>query len=183
VELAPETLLKTSFSRCSEKSYVNLERGLKASDRNSGHTVQGHIDGTGEILSIVPDGVSLRVTISTKRISLDPIERAYMNSLIVPKGFIAVDGASLTVCDVNPKDEYFTLMLIPHTQAVLRKWEKGEFLNIELDCMAKYMSSTMRAFVDPVISSLQSRAHRAEILAYAAVFVCCASIGFRIFSR
>ena len=164
-------------------SFLNLERGLKASDRNSGHTVQGHIDGTGEIVSIIPDGVSLRVTISTRTLSSDLVERAYMNSLIVPKGFIAVDGASLTVCEVNNKAEYFTLMLIPHTQEVLKKWEKGDLVNIELDCMAKYMSSTMKAFVDPVILSLQSRASRAEYIAYAAVFICCVSLGLRAFSR
>ena len=181
--LAPETLVKTSFSNSFQGSFVNLERGLKASDRNSGHTVQGHIDGTGKVISIVPEGVALRVMISTKNISQDPIERAYMNSLIVPKGFIAVDGASLTVCEVNRKEEYFTLMLIPHTQEVLRSWEKGDFLNIELDCMAKYMSSTMKAFVDPVISSLQKRASRAEYLAYAAVIACCVSLGVRTFSR
>ena len=167
----------------SKGSFVNLERALKASDRNSGHTVQGHVDGTGQILSIIPEGVSLRVTISTKNISSDSIERAYMNSLIVPKGFIAIDGASLTVCDVDSQAEYFTLMLIPHTQETLKKWEKGDLVNIELDCMAKYMSSTMKAFVDPLILSLQTRASRAEFLAYASVLICCVSIGFRVFSR
>ena len=162
VDLAPETLEKTSFNDVSHGSEVNLERALKVGDRNSGHTVQGHVDGVGVITSMVPEGVSMRVKISTSTLSLDPKERQYMNSLIVPKGFIAVDGASLTVCEVNREEEWFTFMLIPHTLEVLKKWEVNGKVNLELDCLAKYMSATVQTMVEPVMNELSARMQKIE---------------------
>jgi riboflavin synthase len=162
VDLAPETLSKTNFANISKGDEVNLERALKSTDRNSGHTVQGHVDGVGRIVSIIQDGSSLRFKISTLSMSSKQKEIEYFNSLIVPKGFIAVDGASLTVCDVNRKDNYFTLMMIPHTQKVLKTWNTGDLVNIELDCMAKYVHSTMESFLDT--SLLESRVRRVELL-------------------
>lgn len=177
VDLAPETLRKTVFGDVRESAVVNLERALKASDRNSGHTVQGHIDGVGEIVSMKSDGVSIRVRISTTRLEKCAKTRKYMNSLIVPKGFIAVDGASLTVCEVSHKEEWFTLMLIPHTQDVLKPWHKGEFVNLELDCLAKYVSSSVTCFVDPVVHKLKKRLRRSEIFALASTVVSLVCLG------
>jgi riboflavin synthase len=122
---------------------VNLERALRADDRNSGHTVSGHIDGTGRIVSIRPDGNSVRVLISTVGVA--------DRSLIVPKGFIAIDGASLTVCEVGT--DWFTLMLIPHTREVLRPWDEGGYVNIEIDCLGKYVAGA----VDRRIAQTQRR--------------------------
>ena len=159
---------------------VNLEHALKVSDRNSGHTVQGHVDGVGRIESIAPEGASLRIVISTNSMSDDSTVRRYYNSLIVPKGFIAVDGASLTVCKVDQTLGTFTLMLIPHTQEVLKKWKVGDFVNIELDCLAKLISSSLDSFVDPLVASLKSRALRAELLSLVALAACAATVGWVI---
>jgi riboflavin synthase len=164
VDLAPETLRRTSFGEIKIGSPVNLEKALKMDDRNSGHTVQGHVDGVGIISNIVPDGSSLRVTISTRSLGLSFEERKYLQSLVVPKGFIAVDGASLTICEVNREEEFFTLMLIPHTQEVLKTWTVDDRVNIELDCLAKYVSATLRCMVDPVIEKVEKRIRRTEIL-------------------
>eukprot|EP00913_Durusdinium_trenchii_P028553 g26780.t1 len=80
---------------------------MAATDRNSGHFVQGHVDEAGEILKFTPEGDSLWV-----RISLSDDILPY----VIPKGYIAVDGTSLTVCEVNRKEKWFNLMLIAHTQ-------------------------------------------------------------------
>jgi riboflavin synthase len=169
VDLAPETLAKTSFSYVDVNDEVNLERALKMNDRNSGHTVQGHVDGVGVIESMKQDGVSVRVRISVRSLSADASVRKYMKSLIVPKGFIAVDGASLTVCEVNHVEEWFTLMLIPHTLEVLKPWREGQRLNLELDVLAKYVSSTVSNMVAPIIESTTSRIHRLEMISGLAI--------------
>lgn len=176
VDLAPETLQKTSFTGISSGEEVNLERALKVGDRNSGHTLQGHIDGVGIVKSLVPDGLSIRFTISTAELSTSAIERARMNSLIVPKGFIGLDGASLTVCEVNPEEEWFTLMLIPHTLSVLKKWELNSRINIELDCMAKYISSSMQFMISPLYSQLLRRINALEIMTATACLVSLATV-------
>ena len=182
VDLAPETLRKTSFASLERGAIVNLERALKSNDRNSGHTVQGHVDGTGVIGSITRDGVSLWVRISTSHLSHCSSERSYLNSLIVPKGFIAIDGASLTVCEVNRHEEWFTLMLIPHTQEVLKPWLGGGVVNIELDCLAKYVASTVRGFVDPQMRRFERDLKRTRsmcAISMAVSVALCCLIAFR----
>jgi riboflavin synthase len=164
VEIAPETLRKTSFCLTQVGDDVNLERALKVDDRNSGHTVQGHVDGIGVIESIVPDGVSLRVRISTACLGESDKEKRYMQSLIVPKGFIAVDGASLTICEVDRRERWFTLMLIPHSREVLKPWVVNRHVNLELDCLAKYVSSTLLNMVDPLLNENKTRIKTVEIL-------------------
>lgn len=171
VDVAPETLKRTHFSSIVLGDAVNLENALQMSDRNSGHTVQGHVDGVGKIVSVIPDGISLRFTISTRSISLESTARSSMNALIVPKGFIAVDGASLTVCEVNRVEEWFTLMLIPHTQAVLKPWQVGQFVNLELDCLAKYVTASLEGYLAPVIEKLRFRSQVSEVIAVASMGV------------
>ena len=92
VGLAPETLRRSNLADLSEGSPVNLERALPADGRNSGHFVQGHVDDVGVIKELRPDGDSLYVTVQPP---------ARLMPYIVPKGFIAIDGTSLTVCDVD----------------------------------------------------------------------------------
>ena len=86
---------------------MNLERSLPADGRNSGHYVQGHVDATGEIVEKAQDGDSLRVTIRAP---------ADVMRYVVPKGYVAVDGTSLTVCEVDAAKSTFTLMLVAYTQ-------------------------------------------------------------------
>ena len=89
--LAPETLRRTNLGALKENDKVNLERSLAADGRNSGHYVQGHVDTTGKVLKKTLEGDSLWVEIEVN----DPD----LLACIVPKGYVAVDGTSLTVCD------------------------------------------------------------------------------------
>ena len=129
VGLAPETLKKTSLRDAEPGLRVNLERSLTPASRMGGHYVQGHVDGTGEVQSVERDADALLV-----RIGCPP---ALMRT-IVPKGYVAVDGTSLTVIDTG--DDWFTLTLIAHTRplVVLGAKGPGDPVNIETDIIAKY---------------------------------------------
>ncbi len=130
VGLAPETLSRTTLGSLRQGDSVNLERSLTPTSRMGGHFVQGHIDGTGTILEVRPDDDSLWF-----EIQLDPRHMKY----VVPKGFIAVDGISLTVVDAL--DDRFTVMLVAYTQqhATLGRKQAGDRVNIEVDILAKYV--------------------------------------------
>ncbi len=134
VELSPETLRRTSFGTLKAGHGVNLERPLSVSDRLGGHIVQGHVDATGRITSSKPEGecVILRVS-SPKRLM----------RYIVEKGFVAVDGISLTV--VKKGASSFTLSLIPYTlqNTNLREKTRGGRVNLETDIVAKYIESLL----------------------------------------
>src|SRR5690606_25739360 len=114
---------------------VNLERSVAVGDRIGGHYVQGHSDGTGRIVSQTPDGAAVVV-----RIAAPPEVRRYL----VPRGFIAVDGASLTVVEVLP--DGFTVSLVTHTQhhTTLARKRPGERVNLEVDVIAKYVERLCR---------------------------------------
>ncbi|KAF8819318.1 putative Riboflavin synthase [Cardiosporidium cionae] len=130
-DLAPETLRKTNLGSLKENSRVNLERSMLPGTRVSGHFVQGHVDNVGTILEMSKDGDSVWVKIKVPKEILH---------FIVEKGYIAVDGTSLTVCDVNSNESWFTLMLIPHTQekVILTEKKNGDLVNIEVDMFGKY---------------------------------------------
>lgn len=136
VNCAPETLRRTDLGDLKVGSLVNLERSMAASDRNSGHMVQGHVDEAGKILEFKPEGDSLWVKIS---LSTDLLP------FVVPKGYIAVDGTSLTVCEVNHRERWFNLMLIAHTQQciVMPKKKVGDRVNLEADCIGKYAAAAV----------------------------------------
>ena len=125
VGLAPETLDKTYFSNLKSGDAVNLERASEIGGRNSGHFVQGHVDGTGTILSKDFDGDSLRIKVT--------VDNSDLLKYIVPKGFIAIDGTSLTVVDVNVEEGWFSFMLIEYTQKkiIIPAKEVGEKVNLE----------------------------------------------------
>jgi len=130
VDLAPETLERTSLGALRTASRVNLERSLSPTSRLGGHFVQGHIDTCGTIQKAWDDGESRWLSIL-----YDPS----FAHLVVPKGFIAVDGVSLTVVDAGR--DTFTLMLIPHTREVVTLGEKGpgDSVNLEFDILGKYI--------------------------------------------
>lgn len=130
VGCAPETLHRTNLGSLAPGDRVNLERSLTPSTRMGGHFVQGHIDGTGTILETRPDKESLWLTIS-----FDTDLMRY----VVPKGFIAVDGISLTVVDAL--DDRFTIMLVAYTQeyVTLAGKRAGDKVNIEVDILGKYV--------------------------------------------
>ena len=134
VDLAPETIRRTSLGNVNAGDWVNLERPLAVSDRLGGHIVQGHVDGTGRITSIRPEGdcIIIRIT-SPKRLM----------PYIVEKGFMAVDGISLTV--VKRGASSFTVSVIPYTteNTNLKGKMAGDRVNLEVDIVAKYVESLM----------------------------------------
>lgn len=122
---------------------VNVERSMGVDARNSGHFVQGHVDGTGRILSFTRERDSLWVKIQT------PPE---ILANIVHKGYVAIDGTSLTVCEVNKRDSYFSIMLISHTQnhIVLPLKKVGDLVNLEADVLGKYAARSLATVLDRV---------------------------------
>lgn len=132
VGLSPETLRCTNLGELLTDAEVNLERSLAANGRIGGHFVQGHVDGTGVITKKQPEGDSLWLTI-------DPAPD--LLRLIVPKGYVAIDGTSLTVVDVTSK--HFTFMLVAYTQTHITLPRKpiGDRVNIEVDILGKYVKS------------------------------------------
>ena len=136
VDLAPETLRRTSLGQVAPGGAVNLERALAAGDRMGGHIVQGHIDGVGVITAITPEADCWIVEIEAP---------AALVPYIVEKGFIAVDGISLTVVQIT--QGRFTISVIPFTMAHtnLRERAAGDRVNLEADILAKYVESLLAA--------------------------------------
>ncbi|MDP2013021.1 MAG: riboflavin synthase [Actinomycetota bacterium] len=135
-DVMAETLTRTSLGAASIGSPVNLERAMPAHGRLGGHLVQGHVDATGQILSITPAEHWTVV-----RVSLPEQLARY----VAEKGSITVDGVSLTV--VNVDDESFTVSLIPTTlrETTLGERQVGEPVNLEIDVIAKYVERLLEA--------------------------------------
>ena len=133
-EVGPETLLKTNLGGLVVGDRVNLERSLKVGDRLGGHFVQGHVDAVGSIERRERNGDWEDVWFRCP---------ADLTRLMVPKGSIAVDGISLTL--VNVEGERFSVMLIPHTQAVTTLGSKkpGDPVNLEADMLAKHVAKLL----------------------------------------
>ncbi len=130
VEVVPETLRRSNLGDLQINGAVNLERSLPADGRFGGHFVQGHVDATAELTAREPDGGSERITFRAL---------AALMRYIVEKGFVAVDGVSLTVTAV--KDDRFQVVLIPHTIAMVTLGDAspGYRANVEADVLAKYV--------------------------------------------
>ena len=141
VELAPETLRKTALGEVRSGDEVNLERSLTANGRIGGHVVQGHVDGAAEIVAMQPDGEGVLAVFQAPK-SLLPY--------IVAKGYVAVDGMSLTVVDTGP--DWFSISFISHTRAAttVRHYAPGRRCNLEVDVLGKYVEKLL--------------AHRFEVL-------------------
>ncbi|KAL7749986.1 DNA topoisomerase 1 [Sorochytrium milnesiophthora] len=133
VGLSPETLRKTNLGKLQVGSKVNLERAMSGATRFGGHFVQGHVDTTATISKITPDGNSIWFEMTLADRALMPF--------IVPKGFITVDGTSLTVCDVGDDRPFFSIMMISHTQrhVIMPSKKVGDTVNIEVDMIGKYV--------------------------------------------
>ena len=134
-----ETLRRTALGELRPGERVNLEPALRASDRLGGHIVQGHVDGTGVVASVGPEGFARRVRIETA-----PEVLRY----IVEKGSVTVDGVSLTVAEVD--DESFSVGLIPETleRTTLGGADPGRRVNLEVDVLAKYVEKLVSPTVD-----------------------------------
>jgi riboflavin synthase len=135
-----ETLVRSSLGALTVGSPVNLERAVRLSDRLGGHLVQGHVDGTGGLLTVTP-GAHWTVV----RVSLP----ADLARYVVEKGSITVDGVSLTVSAVG--DGWFEISLIPTTLGLTTLGRKGtgDPVNLEVDITAKYVEKLLAAGVVP----------------------------------
>jgi riboflavin synthase len=129
-DVVPETLRRTNLGELAAGASVNLERGALVGGRLDGHIVQGHIDGTGVVAEMTEEGEALMVGLDA------PPE---IMRYIVQKGFVAVDGTSLTVVDCS--ETRFTFTVIPHTRqnTVMGSRSIGDRVNIEVDILAKYV--------------------------------------------
>ena len=138
VGISPETLRLTNMGDLAPGSKVNLERAAAMDGRNSGHMVQGHVDDVGEVIETWPDKESLFFKVRVPQ---------RLMQYIVPKGFIAVDGTSLTVCETNTKESWFTFMLVDYTQqhVIIPSKKDGGKVNIEVDVMSKYVENAMKS--------------------------------------
>jgi riboflavin synthase len=136
-DVMQETLDKTSLRGVAPGDRVNLERAATLQTRLGGHLVQGHVDGTGEVLARIPSEHWELVTVSLPT-PLAPF--------LVDKGSITVDGVSLTVVEAH--DDRFTVSLIPETLArtTLGSRAPGERVNLEVDVIAKHVEKLVRAY-------------------------------------
>ncbi|KAH7035007.1 uncharacterized protein B0I36DRAFT_86762 [Microdochium trichocladiopsis] len=140
VGIAPETLRLTNLGALQQGSKVNLERAVRADTRMGGHFVQGHVDTVAEILKVEQDGNALTFRFAPKARD--------MMRYIVFKGFIAIDGTSLTITKVNDAEGWWEVMLIAYTQekVVVAQKKAGETVNIEVDVLAKYAEKSMAGY-------------------------------------
>ena len=139
VGVSPETLRRSNLGERKLDDCLNLERAVLVGARIGGHYVQGHVDGVGRVCTRTDDGAALRLVIET-----DPELMPY----IVEKGFIAIDGISLTITGRGP--DWFSIMLIPYTQNIVTLSSKslGATVNLEVDVMAKYVESLLEGRFD-----------------------------------
>jgi riboflavin synthase len=128
-DVVDETLSRTNLAELRVGDQVNLERPLRAGDRLSGHLVQGHVDGVGEVIKPAPD------------LTIRP--PADLLPYVIEKGSLTVDGCSLTVVRVDDTDIGITV--IPHTASVTTLGFKhpGDKVNLEVDLVAKYVESLL----------------------------------------
>lgn len=135
-DLAPETLRRSNLSDLRPGSRVNLERPLSPTGRLSGHIVQGHVDGTGELLGLEALGDEnwwLRVRVPPE-----------LDSFLVYKGSVAIDGISLTIAALE--GDVLSVTIIPHTyrKTTLGGYRPGARVNLECDILAKHVEKLLR---------------------------------------
>jgi len=136
-DLAPETWVRTSFSRIHEDALVNLELPMKADGRFGGHIVQGHVDGVGKLIAFdrIADSENWWLRIALPR---------EVEKYTVYKGSISIEGISLTVAKLD--DKRCTVAIIPHTVEMtnLNSLKPGDPVNLEADLIAKYVEKMMK---------------------------------------
>lgn len=134
-DLAPETLRRTNLGDLRVGSVVNLERPLAPTGRMSGHIVQGHVDGTGELVGLSPLG--------SENWWLDVRVPDELDPYLVFKGSIALDGISLTIAKLE--GQVLSVTIIPHTyhHTNLESRRPGDRINMECDIVAKYVEKML----------------------------------------
>jgi riboflavin synthase len=135
IDVMPETLRRTNLGLLRPRDEVNLERGLAVGGRMGGHFVQGHIDGTGRIVSLIPEEGAVLMRVAAP---------ADIMGYVVGKGFIAIDGVSLTI--ISRDATSFTISLVAYTRenTILGRKKPGDVVNIEVDVLAKYVEQLIK---------------------------------------
>src|SRR3990167_2933648 len=136
ITIVPETIRLSNLGQISMGSLVNLERSIKNNHRINRHYVQGHVDATCEIIELKKDGEDAVIL----KINMPPQLAKY----IVRKGYIALDGMSITVIDIA--ETWFAVTLIPHTREVTiaNHYHMGKKVNVEVDILGKYVEKLLR---------------------------------------
>jgi len=135
IDTSHESVSRTVTGRWRAGSRLNLERSLKLGDELGGHIVTGHVDGVGTVVSVAPDGDSIRIGVRAP---------APIAPYLAAKGSVTVDGVSLTVNGVDDQADgatIFSLNIIPHTATVttLGALQVGDEVNLEIDVLARYL--------------------------------------------
>ncbi|MBL7208992.1 MAG: riboflavin synthase [Dehalococcoidia bacterium] len=135
VDVMPETFRRTNIGRLHYGDLVNLERAMPADGRFGGHLVQGHVDGTGRVMALAPEAGAVIARISAP---------AELTPYVVNKGFVAVDGVSLTIVDCG--DSSFSVSLVAYTRehTTVGGMRPGDIVNLEVDVIAKYVERLRR---------------------------------------
>ena len=138
-DLVEETIKRTNFQNIKTGDNVNLERSLKMGDEIGGHPVSGHIHGISKVISIDRRDQSWDVKFSVE---------SFMHDYMLHKGYVAINGCSLTVGEVS--NESFTIHLIPETLSItnLFQLEQGSIVNIELDQNTIIIADTVKKYLD-----------------------------------
>ncbi len=136
-DVVPETVARSTFGGLRAEAPVNLELSLRLGDRLGGHLVYGHVDATAQILDKDREGQGHRLTIGTP---------SSIGALIVEKGYVAIDGVSLTVASVSAGR--FSIALIPETskRTTLGTKGVGDRVNVEVDPVARYAQAAIEAY-------------------------------------
>lgn len=135
VHAIPETLRLTNLSNLASNSFVNLESAMHYGASIGGHLVQGHIDCTTTISKLNTHGEAINAIFFKPKI---------WGSCIIPKGFIAIDGMSLTITFVT--DNMLGVSFVPHTIAttIVKDYQEGQEVNVEIDCVMKTIATIMQ---------------------------------------
>lgn len=143
VGVAPETLRRTNLGSLQKNDNVNLERAVSANSRMGGHFVQGHVDTIATIESVTEDGNAFTYRLRPRD--------ANVLRYIIEKGYVTLDGASLTITAVEDgEDGWWEVMLIAYTQekVVMGKKRQGEQVNVEVDMVGKYVEKSVSSYFD-----------------------------------
>jgi riboflavin synthase len=135
IDVMPETLRRSNLGLLRPGDVVNLERGLAVGQRMGGHFVQGHIDGTGRIISLTPEEGAVLMRVAAP---------ADIMGYVVEKGFIAIDGVSLTIISRDATSLTVSLVAYTRENTILGQRKPGDVVNIEVDVLAKYVEQLIK---------------------------------------
>jgi riboflavin synthase len=135
ITVMPETLRRSNLGILRPGSRVNLETAMSLGGKMGGHLVQGHTDGTGKVVSVQPESGAVLIEIAA------PSE---IMQYIVEKGFIAIDGVSLTVSSRDSGSFRVSIVEYTYNHTIIADWRAGTVVNLEIDIIAKYVEQFMK---------------------------------------